>query len=380
MKRRIVYIVGDLSYPNGMSRVLSQKVNYLAEHTDFEMYVVLTENASMPHYYELSPKVQYVNFDINFEVIQSMPLYRKVWLYYWKTSQYKRQLTDYLMQVRPDITVSVLRREINFINDIPDGSKKVGEIHFNRKSYRVFNKSFFPSFINKYVTKQWKKSLDKQVERLDRFVVLTHEDEDMWAGFANVLVIPNPIIQFPKVLSDCSRHHAIAVGRYTWQKGFDMLINAWKYVYEKHPDWMLDIYGAGNPAAFIELAERFGISHVVCCHEAEADIFSKYAESSIFVLSSRYEGLPLVLGEAMATGLPIVSFCCPCGPRDIITDGKDGILVENGNIDNLAESICYLIENEKVRKDMGLKGVVSAERFREERIMKKWIELFDNCN
>ena len=142
---------------------------------------------------------------------------------------------------------------------------------------------------------------------------------------------------------------------------------------------MLDIYGAGNPAAFIELAERFGISHVVCCHEAEADIFSKYAESSIFVLSSRYEGLPLVLGEAMATGLPIVSFSCPCGPKDIITNGKDGILVENGNVEKLAESICYLIENEEVRKEMGRKGVVSAERFREDLIMQKWIELFDNC-
>ena len=97
MKKRIVYIVGDLSYPNGMSRVLSQKVNYLAEHTDYEMYVVLTENASMPHYYQLSPKVKYVNFDINFEVIQTMPLFRKIWYYYWKTRQYKRQLTDYLM-------------------------------------------------------------------------------------------------------------------------------------------------------------------------------------------------------------------------------------------------------------------------------------------
>ena len=380
MKKRIVYIVGDLSYPNGMSRVLSQKVNYLAEHTDFEMYVVLTENASMPHYYQLSPKVKYVNFDINFEVIQTMPLFRKIWYYYWKTRQYKRQLTDYLMQVQPDITVSVLRREINFINDIKDGSKKIGEIHFNRKSYRVFNKSFLPSFINTFITNQWKKSLDKQVHRLDRFVVLTHEDECMWDGFQNVIVIPNPIILFPKVRSDCSRHHAIAVGRYTWQKGFDMLISAWKIVYQKHPDWFLDIYGAGERMAYSEQVEREGLSSAVICHGAEADIFSRYAESSIFVLSSRYEGLPLVLGEAMATGLPIVSFCCPCGPRDIITDGKDGILVENGNIEKLAESICFLIENEKVRKDMGLKGVVSAERFREERIMQKWIELFNNCN
>ena len=376
MGKRIVYIVGDLSYPNGMSRVLSQKVNYLAEHTDYEMYVVLTENASTPHYYKLSPNVQFVNFDINFEVIQTMPLHRKMWNYYWKTRKYKRQLTEYLMSIHPEITISVLRREINFINDIQDGSKKIGEIHFNRQSYRVFNKSFFPLFVNRFITNKWKNCLDQQVRRLNRFVVLTHEDKCMWDGFHNVVVIPNPIILFPKVQSDCCRHHAIAVGRYTWQKGFDMLISAWKIVYMKHPDWFLDIYGAGEKLAYLEQVEREGLSSAIICHGAETDIFSRYAESSIFVLSSRYEGLPLVLGEAMATGLPVVSFCCPCGPRDVITDGKDGILVENGNIEKLAESICYLIENEKVRKEMGREGVVSAKRFREDRIMQKWIELF----
>ena len=160
MSKRIVYIVGDLSYPNGMSKVLSQKVNYLADHTDYEMYVVLTENASMPHYYALSPKVKCVNFDINFEEIQTMPILRKVWYYLRKTRQYRRVLTDFLIQVRPDVTVSVLRREINFINDIKDGSKKIGEIHFNRQSYRVFEKPFLPRFLNQFITKKWKSSLD----------------------------------------------------------------------------------------------------------------------------------------------------------------------------------------------------------------------------
>jgi len=377
MKKRIVYIVGDLSYPNGMSRVLSQKVNYLAEHSDFEMYVVLTENASMPHYYELSKKVKYINFDINFEVIQTMPLFRKVWYYYRKTRQYKRQLTDYLMQVQPDITVSVLRREINFINDIPDGSKKVGEIHFNRQSYRIFNKKYLPSYLNRYITRKWKQNLDLQVRCLDRFVVLTNEDASNWNGFENLSVIPNPISTFPVVLSDCSSKLVIAVGRYTWQKGFDLLIKAWKMVYEKHPDWVLNIYGPGNVFAYNKLAEREGISSVVHCHEADSNIFSRYAESSIFVLSSRYEGFGLVIAEAMAAGLPVISFSCPCGPKDIITDGEDGILVERENVEKLADSISLLIENEAVRKNMGRKGILSAERFREDRIMQKWIELFN---
>lgn len=379
MGKRIVYIVGDLTYPNGMSRVLSQKVNYLADYTDYEMYIVLTENASMPHYYRLSSKVKFVNFDINFEIIQTMSLWRKVWLYYWKTRQYKRMLTDYLMQVRPDITVSVLRREINFINDIHDGSKKIGEIHFNRQSYRVFNKSFLPLFVNRLITKKWKAELDCQVRRLDCFVVLTNEDARNWIGFDNVIVIPNPIAHFPSVISNCTSKHAIAVGRYTWQKGFDLLIDSWKYVHSKHPEWVLDIYGPGNSEAYQKQVEYEGLETVVKCHKADSDIYGRYAESSIFILSSRYEGFGLVIVEAMATGLPVVSFRCPCGPEDIISDGVNGILVENGNTIKLAESICSLIEDEQVRKTMGLRGVENAKRFREDSIMQKWIELFDNC-
>ena len=378
MCKRIVYIVGDLSYPNGMSRVLSQKVNYLAENTNNEMYVVLTEKASMPHYYKLSPKVKYVNFDINFEDIQTMPLYRKIWCYFWKTRQYRRKLTNYLMQVRPDTSVSVLRREINFINDIHDGSRKIGEIHFNRHSYRVFNKSFLPSFVNHFVTRIWKDSLDKQVRRLDRFVVLTNEDARNWAGFDNVIVIPNPIAKFPEVVSDCTSKHAIAVGRYTWQKGFDLLICSWKYVFAKHPEWILDIYGPGNAESYRNQVEYEGLSSVVKCHEADSDIFGRYAESSIFILSSRYEGFGLVIVEAMATGLPVVSFRCPCGPEDIISDGKDGILVENGNLQKMADAICYLIEHADIRKQYGIEGKKNAMRFSEDHIMKEWIELFDN--
>ena len=219
--------------------------------------------------------------------------------------------------------------------------------------------------------------MDRQVRRLERFVVLTNEDSQNWSGFDNVIVIPNPIEKFPVVISDCSRKHAIAVGRYTWQKGFDLLIRAWKYVYAKHPEWVLDIYGPGNYEVYRQQVVNEGLSSVVKCHEADSDIFARFAESSIFILSSRYEGLPLVLGEAMATGLPIVSFCCPCGPKDIISDGKDGILVENGNVEKLAESIIYLIENETIRKQYGQLGRKTAFRYNEKSIMGLWIDLFN---
>ena len=149
---KIVYVVGGLLAPNGMSSVLSAKINYLAEHTDYELYMILTEKAGQKWYYTINPKVHWVNFDINFDELDTMPFLKKLFFYQQKQRRYKKMFTDYLMQVRPDITVSTVRREINFINDIPDGSKKVGEIHFNRTNYREFNKRWLPGFVNRFIS------------------------------------------------------------------------------------------------------------------------------------------------------------------------------------------------------------------------------------
>jgi glycosyltransferase involved in cell wall biosynthesis len=302
---------------------------------------------------------------------------KRIFAYRKKQRCYKKMLSDYLMKIRPDVTISVMRREINFINNIQDGSRKVGEIHFNRKTYRVFNKPYLPGFINSLITKRWQASLDREIKRLDKFVVLTQEDYQSWVGFTNVTVIPNPIYTYPDHGSSCESKQAIAVGRYTWQKGFDMLIEAWTLVTARHPDWQMKIYGAGNPDAFRKAVRDKGLQATLFCEDATNDVYQKFDESSIYVLSSRYEGLPLVLIEAMSAGLPCVSFACPCGPRDVISDGEDGLLIEPENIEKLAEGICKLIEHEDLRKKMGLAARKNVVRFQEENIMKHWIDLFN---
>lgn len=374
---KIVYVVGGLLAPNGMSSVLSAKINYLAEHTDYELYMILTEKAGHPWSYQINPKVKWVNFNINFDELDTMPLYRKIFFYMLKQRRYKKLFTDYLMEIRPDITVSTVRREINFINDIPDGSKKIGEIHFNRTNYREFKKKWLPDFFNRFVTKLWIHSLLKQLKRLDCFVVLSKEDYKNWPELNNKIVIPNSISYFPDFQSTCENKQAIAVGRYTNQKGFDLLLQAWRIVYEKHPDWHLDIYGSGDREEYERLGKKLGVSEVVTCHPAVSDIYEIYRESSIFVFSSRYEGFGLVLAEAMSTGVPAVSFACPCGPSDIIHDGIDGILVENGNIQALADGICLLIENETFRKRLGEEATKSVSCFSQDLIMNQWGNLFN---
>ena len=124
--RKVVYIVGGLYQPSGMGQVLSCKVNYLAEHTDWQIYVVLTERPELPYFYELAQNIKHVNFDINFDELDTMPLIKKIQEYHKKQNTYKKRLTSFLMEVKPDITVTAVRREINFINDIPDGSRKIG--------------------------------------------------------------------------------------------------------------------------------------------------------------------------------------------------------------------------------------------------------------
>ncbi|SEF73183.1 Glycosyltransferase involved in cell wall bisynthesis [Xylanibacter ruminicola] len=376
--KKIVYFVGGLLSPNGMGAILSQKINYLAEHTNYDLYMILTEKAGAPWFYDINPKVKWVNFDINFDELDVMPIYKKVLFYWLKQCKFRQMFTDYLMKVRPDITVSICRREINFINNIKDGSKKVAEIHFARPFYRRFEKPFFPKLINEWISNLWVGSLIKQLKRLDRFVVLTKEDSKNWPELTNLVVIPNFVFSNTSLKSDLSSKRVVAVGRYSWQKGFDMLIDAWKIVSARHPDWHLDIYGSGDNISYQKLADELCLSSSVTCHKSVDHVYEKYSESSIYVLSSRYEGFGLVLVEAMGTGLPVVSFACPCGPRDIIEDGVSGYLVEAGDVRKMAEKICYLIENRDVRESMGQAAIARAGMFSRDQVMHRWIELFES--
>lgn len=374
---KIVYIIDDLYSQGGMQRVLTLKANFLAEQLGYDITIIMTEEKELPLYYSLSPLVHTINLDINFYRMYnrtSLPL--KVIKYKWYMHRYKNMLEKALMEIRPDIAVSLLRKDINFLNSIKDGSRKVGEIHFDRSNYRIFNGPF-PRPIRQWISHLWMQQLIRQLKKLDCFVVLTNEDKKQWTELDNVICIHNPAS-----FRDMPQHSTgenkkvIAIGRYTYQKGFDLLLPAWKIVTERHQDWILCIYGGGEQLQYARLADELGINTTCHLHKETQNIDQKLTESSIFVLSSRYEGMPMVLGESMACGVPPIAFACHCGPRDIITDGIDGLLVENGNIGELAEKICYLIEHDEIRKQMGKRATENVKRFYIENIMPQWDQLF----
>ena len=373
---RLAYCIPSLDHSGGMERVLTAKANYLADKLNYDVYIIITDDKGTKPYFPLSDKINVIQLDVNIDNLWQYPIWKRLYLYQKKMKEYKRKLEICLNTLRPDITVSLLRREINFLCDIKDGSAKIGEIHFGRYKYREANFGFLPNIANKWITNRWMAQLDKKVKQLDKFVVLTHEDATYWKGLTNLMVIPNPITIHNDHYSDCTANNAIAIGRYTYQKGFDRLLYAWKDVYKKHPDWQLYIYGGGNKEAYIEQVKKMGLKSGVHCEGPITNVTEKYLESSIFILSSRFEGLPLVLMEAMSVGLAPVAFACPCGPKDIINDGENGLLCDNGNTIELASKICELIKDENLRKAIGQNAANSIKKYSLDSIMNLWDTLF----
>lgn len=374
---KLAYIIPALVNPGGMERVLTVKANYFAEHFHYDIHIILTDGKGMDPYYVLDEKIKIHHLDINFEGNYALPLHKRIFLYLKKQRLFKKRLEKKLKEVKPDITISLLRRDINFINDLKDGSIKIGEIHFNRLFYRNFTNNSLPTFIQKIGKHFWNRQFINALKKLKAFVVLTHEDADHWTELSNVKIIHNPLSFYPATYSNLNNKQVIAVGRYVPEKRFDMLIDAWKLVVDKHPNWILKIYGDGMRNELQTKINKLSLQNNCILEHTVSNIVDKYCESSIFMLSSRYEGFPMVLGEAMASGLPAVAFACPCGPRDIIQDGEDSFLVENGNMEQLAERTCRLIENKELRIIMGTKARKNIKRLKVDIIALQWKELFE---
>ena len=379
MRKKIVYCTPSLYIPGGVERVLTTKANYLAEVAGYDITIVLTDGKGKEPYYPLSPKVKIIQLDINFEELWHLSFIKKVFVYLKKQRIFKKKLTDTLMELRPDITVSLLRREINFLTSIKDGSKKVGEIHINKDHYRNFEGENI-NFIKKLFSQWWMNNLIKNLKKLDKFIVLTETDRKSWKEIQNVSVIPNPLSTFPNITSSLTNKQVIAVGRYAYEKGFEMLIDSWNIVHKKHPEWVLRIYGIDIIKNLSPIIKEKDLLNSIIPMDSTPQIYKAYQDSSIYACSSRFEGFGMTLIEAMSCGVPCISFDCPHGPRNIITDGKNGYLVEPYKIEALAERICHLIENEELRKEMGKEARKRAEDFTIDDIMGKWIKLFNSID
>ncbi len=374
---KIAYCIPAIYSVSGMERTLSVKANYFADILGYKIFIILTDGKGKKPAYPLSDKITIINLDVNFDKIYRYNLIFKTSFYLYKQIQFRRRLNKTLLEIRPDITVSMLRREINFINEIKDGSRKIGEMHFNKSNYRDFNTKGNFKGLKGFFAKLWMNQLVKNLKKLDKFIVLSEEDKAKWDELSNVSVVYNPLPEFPDKISDCSSKKVIAAGRFVRQKGFDMLLDSWAIVSAKYPDWTLSIYGNGSKDSYIEKAVKLGISQTCFLYDAVENLNEKFLESSIFAFSSRFEGFGMVITEAMACGLPPVAFACPCGPSEIIENGISGLLVEPENVRELADKICSLIEKDELRINMGKMARERSQRFKIDVIAKEWESIFN---
>ena len=379
-KLKIVYVTPALYMAGGVERVLTLKANYFAEHFGYDITIILTEGKDKPLFYPLSDKIKVINLNIGFEELWNCSFAKKIFVYLKKQCQFKKALTDALMRLRPDITVSLLRREINFINDIKDGSNKIGELHINRANYRNYETENV-SIFKKLFAKFWSANLVSHLKKLDKLVVLTEKDREAWTELDNVISIPDPLPFVPQKVSALDNKRVVAVARYSHEKGIDLLLKAWAETEQDCSDWHLDVYGDGDRGPYEQLIDVLGIDRTRCAlHGRTNNVEQEYVNSSLFVLSSRFEGFGMVLIEAMACGLPVVAFDCPWGPRSIILDGVDGLLAENNNPKALSACILKVIKNPKLCSSMAENAINNVKRFRLENITQQWNQLFrDLC-
>lgn len=211
-------------------------------------------------------------------------------------------------------------------------------------------------------------------------VTLTERDSELFAELFNpsgkVTAIPNIVVQ-PSLGEGVRRQEILAIGRLVPQKGFDLLLEAWSLAIKRLPDWSLRIVGDGQMRdELVQLTRTLGLETQVTFAPFSDNPFSLYVECGIFVLSSRFEGLPFVLIEAMASGSACVSFDCPSGPRELIDHGSNGFLVPAEQVQALAEAIVKLGEDPKLRKRLGDAARSVSESFSEAQVVARWQEVF----
>lgn len=348
---KLLYITNGINGAGGLERVLSVKASYLADHYNYDVTILSLNDSNNNPFYYFSNKIKMLSI-----VVVGNPLQYIM--------SYKKGIQETVTQVNPNIILVCDDGLKGFF--VPRMLKNKIPIIYERHASIVLNTnaSIKGNFIRKL--------MQSQVKWFAKFVVLTPSNIKEWKG-NNVVSIPNPLSFEPQLGNPLNQKKVIAVGSHSHNKGYDLLLKVWKEISMQCPDWVLTIYGKIDAdKQFIRFAEQLRINNSVRFYEPVADIQQKYLESSIMVLSSRSEGFGMVLIEAMAYGLPCVSFDCPSGPRDIIEDAVDGYLVPAGNISIMTSKILALIEDQELRLRMGVKASENVKRFLPETIVQQW--------
>ena len=378
---KILYLIKAFAEKGGIERVICDKMNYFANQGHTIFFVTYIQG-NHPLAYKLNPSICHYDINTRFFELSKYKFTRHIIEHIKLRSIFKSRLQEIIDKTQPDIiiTTTIQFGLIDIISSLQTKATKLIESHlgFEQILFSEIHKnkgllshlSIIPDLY--FLTK---------IKKFDALISLTNEDAKEWRNHIhNVLVIPNPVTNYlneipEKHIDNCQR--IICVGRLAKQKGFDLLIKAFSMISSQCPQWHIDIYGHGeDEKELYNMINESGLQEQIIINQPTNDIYSEYLNSAFLVLSSRYEGYPLVLNEAMSCGIPCVAFNCKYGPKDAISHKENGLLVENGNIEELAESMLWMINHPKERIEMGKAARKASAMYRKDIIMQKWEKLF----
>lgn len=368
---KVFFVLRSIANYGGVERVVVDKMNYLAER-GHHVTLITYEQGNNPCVYQLNNNVMYVDLDCRYYTIYRYSLPIRFFKQWQMKLRFKKLFNQFAEMQRPDVIVGVLNAG-DFMHEIltvPIG-KKIVESH-----------GAYPAVIKVDTWKNKIKNLIylKSIRKCDLLISLTHADAECWKSHVkNVQNVPNPVSFYIENIDNTIKKEGriLYVGRLSLEKRVDRLIEAFSMIASHFPDWYIDIYGAGEKNEELNiLIEQYGLSNRIHILKPTDHIIDEYQKSQFLVLCSDNEGLPLVLLEAMACGLPCVSTRCPFGPLEIVEDGFTGLLCDLTPQD-LANKMEWMITHEAERKQMGTKAHKAALKYKKDVVMKKWEDAYE---
>lgn len=347
---KLLYITNGINGIGGLERVLSIKASYFAEKLKYDVHIITLNEPGMSAFYQFSEQITV------HRIIASGNAFSYL-------KAYMREINRVVMKIQPDI-ISVCDDGLKGLY-VPLWIKKgKAALIYERHASMRLNHSKVQSLLMKLGSLMY-----------DKVVVLTQYNLSEWLG-NNQIVIPNPISFLPQEKATLKEKRIICVGSISHNKGYDLLIKAWNRIAKDCPGWKIDIFGKGDTSMYQKMIDDDHLQDSIRFCGPTGQVQQEMLHSSFLVLPSRSEGFGMVLIEAMACGLPCVAFDCPCGPRDIILDGKNGILVPPENTVALSESIKKMIQGPTLLEEMSTFAPQSVSKYEIISVAQHWQDLF----
>jgi GalNAc-alpha-(1->4)-GalNAc-alpha-(1->3)-diNAcBac-PP-undecaprenol alpha-1,4-N-acetyl-D-galactosaminyltransferase len=357
---RITLVISKMSNSGGTERVMSVFSNELTKR-GHKVSIITVSDAKPGSFFTLDPGIVLNKYKILGKF--QNPLFK---LLYFPISILK--IRKAILSTKPDLVVSY----VDILNVMTI-------LSLTGSNIPVIATEHFSPGIRK-IGSIWDYLRIITYKRAKAITVLTPEDKDYFPDHLkdNIHIMPNPVSRPQNIKTEYSElaYNVIAVGRLVVEKGFDILIKAFESVSKEYPELKLNIYGSGPEFYNLsELIDSLNIDGQAFINDPVSDILEKMISADIFIHPARLEPFGMVIIEAMSAGVPVIATDCPNGPKNIITHMTDGILVKNGSVQEISDSIKLLLTDEELRKKLGENAKKITEKLSVENFINKWEEL-----